>query len=210
MSSYNSVRLVDVNGRPDRSATSQPESDSARFPDPLADQQNAGRPEQAEEPSQRGSESVGETDPKQDSTTQQRKDQEKAKAEPEETEGKTIEVDSREDESREVNLSDGQAEVDPETVPSGSFGGEGTGGATEEQPIASELPALAELPQIAVDSSTGLQNQTITPGQMAQVATEASAPAAGLAPQVAIPKAPAGGNASAADYLARASLYQRL
>ena len=189
LSSYNSFPSMDVKVRADRSASSQPEADSARFPDPLADQQNAGRTEQAEDPSQRSSEAAEDGAAKPESKPVGRKDQEKTQAE--EGEGGSAPVDSREDESREVGLSNGQVEPDPETVPKGAQGVESVGASGTEKPLPQAYVTPTELPLAPVETFAAEQvmpSTTPLGGEMAQVAMESSATTAGLAAQVAKPQ----------------------
>ena len=135
LSSYNSIRMVDVKARPERSSSSAPESKSARFPDPLAGPQdaaqsdgNVGKYERTEKPAD---------DVAPEKNVQDAKRSEVETDPSEEAQASMIQVKTQEDDERVVTLPGGESEPDPDTVPSGEFGEQVLG----EQELAQDLPA---------------------------------------------------------------------
>ncbi len=123
LSSNNSLSFLDVKGRPNRSSLSAPESDKAPFPDPQANRPRAESSDEVEklsEPSDGPTElATNETDA---SESKSKDEVEWEGVDPAESDSKAKLVDSQEHEDRGIDLSNAVQEVDPETVPSGSFG----------------------------------------------------------------------------------------
>ncbi len=193
LSSNNSLRFLDVKGRPNRSSLSAPDSDKVQFPGPDANPKRAEQPVEAEDVSEKPEAHL---EPKSDGPEQ---------AESEQTEWRGVDrqesneaansTDTHEDEDHGPNLSSGTQDADPEAVPTGAFG---------ENPAEKAVPVQLDLqgagprlqgdgamtepvvPQVQVEEAPAAilsQTDQVMPGSI--VVQEA--PEAATA-QVAVPK----------------------
>ncbi|MCP5024456.1 MAG: flagellar hook-length control protein FliK [bacterium] len=193
LSSNNSLRFLDVKGRPNRSSLSAPDSDKAQFPGPDANPKRAEQPVEAEDVSEKPQAPL---EPKSDGSEQAESEQAEWRGvDRQESNNAASSTDTHEGEDRGLNLSRGTQEADPEAVPTGAFG---EIPAEKAVPIQFDLQAAGPqlqgdgamtepvVPLVQVEEApTAILSQTdqVMPGSIvAQVASGAATA------QVAVPK----------------------